>query len=65
MTDASKVALYSLVNWAFKHEFLFIDAQQSTPHLKSLGAEEVSRDTFLNLLDEAMKYPTLKGKWDL
>jgi len=65
MTDASKIALNSLVNWAINRQFQFIDAQQSTKHLKSMGAEEVDRDSFLNLLDEAMKYPTLKGKWDL
>ncbi len=61
MTDASKIALNSLVNWTLNHQFQFIDAQQSTNHLKSLGAEEVGRETFLNLLDEAMKYPTLQG----
>jgi leucyl/phenylalanyl-tRNA--protein transferase len=65
MRDASKVALQSLTDWSVKHEFLFIDAQQSTAHLKSLGAEDIEREVFLKLLKEALKFPTLKGKWDI
>jgi leucyl/phenylalanyl-tRNA---protein transferase len=63
MRDASKVAFQSLVDWTVRHDFLFIDAQQSTSHLKSLGAEEIEREEFLKLLQEALKYPTIKGKW--
>jgi leucyl/phenylalanyl-tRNA--protein transferase len=65
MRDASKVALHALVNWALKHEFHFIDTQQSTAHLKSLGAEEISRNRFLVLLDEALKHETIRGRWGL
>jgi leucyl/phenylalanyl-tRNA--protein transferase len=64
-TDASKIALSALVKWALDHEFHFIDAQQSTSHLKSMGAEEVHRTEFLDLLNEATKFPTLRGKWRL
>lgn len=64
MADASKVALLSLVNWCLRHKFMFIDAQQSTPHLKSMGAEEMTRNNFLCLLKDALKFPTLKGKWN-
>jgi len=65
MSDASKIALYYLVDWVRKNHFLFIDAQQSTAHLKSMGAEEISRDRFLKLLAAALKYPTVKGKWSI
>jgi leucyl/phenylalanyl-tRNA--protein transferase len=65
MRDASKVALQSLVSWSVRNDFLFIDAQQSTSHLKSLGAEEIDREEFLKLLKEALKFPTLKGNWIL
>jgi len=65
MRDASKVALYSLVTWAIKHDFHFIDAQQSSTHLKSLGAEEIERDVFLNMLKKALRHETLKGKWNV
>lgn len=61
--DASKVALYSLVEKAKEWDFLFIDAQQETDHLKSLGAKPVAREKFLTLLDEAMKHPTKQGIW--
>jgi len=63
MADASKVALHSLADWAIRNKFMFIDAQQSTAHLKSMGAEEMARDDFLSLLKDALKFPTLKGKW--
>jgi leucyl/phenylalanyl-tRNA--protein transferase len=62
-TDASKIALAGLVRWSLDHEFHFIDAQQSTSHLKSMGAEEINRNDFLELLAEAIKLPTLRGKW--
>jgi leucyl/phenylalanyl-tRNA--protein transferase len=63
MPDASKVAMFHLVEWVKDHNFSFIDAQQPTAHLKSLGAEEIPRKRFLVMLDKALKYPTLKGKW--
>ena len=44
--------------------FSFIDAQQSTSHLKSLGAEEMSSNEFLEMLKDALKFPTMKGKWN-
>jgi leucyl/phenylalanyl-tRNA--protein transferase len=64
-TDASKIALAALVKWSIDHDFHFIDAQQSTSHLKSLGAEEIPREEFLGMLCEAIKFPTLKGFWRL
>jgi leucyl/phenylalanyl-tRNA--protein transferase len=61
--DVSKVALYHLVDFARKHGFSLIDAQQSTPHLQRLGAEEVPRDQFLDLLRQALSEVTLLGSW--
>lgn len=63
--DASKVALYYLVQVAIDWKFMFIDAQQSTSHLKSLGAEEITRKKFLELLKISLEHETRKGKWDL
>lgn len=62
-TDASKVAFYHLVQFAHKHNFAFIDAQQNTGHLKSLGAEEIVRKDFLKMLEKALQNKTLRGKW--
>ena len=63
--DASKVALYYLVGLAVKWDFHFIDAQQSTAHLKSLGAEDMPRHEFLKLLVKSLEYPSIQGKWDI
>ena len=52
--DASKVALYHLVEFARKNQFDCIDAQQSTDHLKSLGAIELNRTEFLVLIQRTI-----------
>ena len=64
-TDASKVALYHLVQFALKHNFLFIDTQQPTEHLRSLGAETIPRKDFLKMLKTALEKETLRGKWTI
>jgi leucyl/phenylalanyl-tRNA---protein transferase len=61
--DASKVALSALVERCLEWDFHFIDAQQRTEHLRSLGARPVPRTTFLKMLAGALEYPTLSGKW--
>ena len=63
MTDASKVALYYLVERLKEWKFHFIDAQQSTPHLKMMGAEEITRKEYLRILKISLGQPTIKGKW--
>ncbi|MDD3875168.1 MAG: leucyl/phenylalanyl-tRNA--protein transferase [Bacteroidales bacterium] len=63
-SDASKIALYHLVQKLLKWNFHFIDCQQNTNHLKSLGANEVERDYFLNLLKNALKTDSLVGNWN-
>ncbi len=65
MNNASKVAFYHLVNVLKKWNFHFIDAQQPTSHLISLGAQEIERKKYLTLLEEASKFPTYKGKWNI
>ncbi|HNV50938.1 MAG TPA: leucyl/phenylalanyl-tRNA--protein transferase [Bacteroidales bacterium] len=61
--DASKVALAFLVEKLLGWHFHFIDAQQETAHMISLGGELIDIDNFLNLLKNALSYPTLKGNW--
>ena len=50
-TDASKIALAHLAGWLREHAFGVIDCQMNTPHLASLGAREISRGEFSELLD--------------
>jgi leucyl/phenylalanyl-tRNA--protein transferase len=61
--DASKVALYYLVEKLVSWDFDLIDAQQSTSHLKSLGAEEISRKRFLEILKASLEKETIRGSW--
>ncbi|WP_347839912.1 leucyl/phenylalanyl-tRNA--protein transferase [uncultured Draconibacterium sp.] len=62
-TDASKFAFFHLVQFALKNNFAFIDAQQPTDHLASLGAQPIPRKDFLEMLDKALRHDTLRGKW--
>lgn len=57
-TDSSKVALVFLVE-KLKHQgFLLLDAQFLTPHLQSLGALTISREEYLQLLEQALTVDT-------
>jgi leucyl/phenylalanyl-tRNA--protein transferase len=53
-TDASKVALLALVEWLRETEASLLDVQWMTPHLRSLGAVEVSRREYLERLAPAV-----------
>ena len=64
-SNASKVAFAKLVEFLLTHEFDFIDCQMKTPHLVSLGAHEVPRSLFLDMLQETLQRPTLRGRWTL
>ena len=52
--DASKVALYHLVQRLRARDFRLLDVQHTTPHLIRLGAVEVPRRTYLALLRQAL-----------
>jgi leucyl/phenylalanyl-tRNA---protein transferase len=55
VTDASKVALASLVERLRAKGFHLLDVQWVTPHLERFGAEEVSRAAYLRLLERALE----------
>lgn len=63
-TNASKVALATLVQQLITWDFHMIDAQVTTEHLIRLGAKEIPRHIFLKRLQAALRYPTQKGSWD-
>jgi leucyl/phenylalanyl-tRNA--protein transferase len=52
--DASKVALYHLVERLRAHAFTLLEVQFLTPHLASLGAVEISRSEYLRRLKRAV-----------
>jgi leucyl/phenylalanyl-tRNA--protein transferase len=53
-TDASKVALVSLVDWLGESGATLLDVQWTTPHLVSVGAVDVAREQYLELLAAAI-----------
>lgn len=55
VTDASKVALASLVERLRARRFRLLDVQWVTPHLERFGAEEVPRARYLRLLKAALE----------
>ncbi len=63
-SDASKAAYYILVQHLKRWGYSFVDCQVPTPHLKSLGAHEVSRDEFLARLYE-VRFHTLEHSWEI
>ncbi|MBO0732063.1 MAG: hypothetical protein J2P57_22575, partial [Acidimicrobiaceae bacterium] len=56
-TDASKVALVSLVSLLRSEGAALLDVQWATPHLRSLGAVAVPRARYHELLAEALERP--------
>jgi len=63
MPNASKVALKFLVDTLIDNGYDFIDCQVETPHLISLGARLIDRDSFLDQLEESIQRPTKIGSW--
>ncbi|HEX5628222.1 MAG TPA: leucyl/phenylalanyl-tRNA--protein transferase, partial [Usitatibacteraceae bacterium] len=62
-TDASKVALVKLVERVTALGVRVIDCQQATRHLASLGAREIPRSAFAQLLAESIQYPPTGCRW--
>jgi leucyl/phenylalanyl-tRNA---protein transferase len=62
-TDASKVALVWLARQLQRWEFRLIDCQLPSPHLVSLGAEEIRRSDFLDHLGVALRQTQRQSPW--
>ncbi len=62
-TDASKVALCTLVDFLKNRGFPLIDCQMHTPLLASLGAREIPRRAFLRRLLTLVNYAEPPGIW--
>lgn len=50
--NASKVAFIYLVNYLSQKDYRLLDCQVYNPHLASLGAREISRNEFMDILQE-------------
>ncbi|MBX2990861.1 MAG: leucyl/phenylalanyl-tRNA--protein transferase [Bacteroidetes bacterium] len=63
LKNASKVALFHLVERMKAGKFILLDSQYMTEHLRSLGAIEIPRSTYLNLLSKALAIETKFSDW--
>ncbi|WP_246745065.1 leucyl/phenylalanyl-tRNA--protein transferase [Thiospirochaeta perfilievii] len=62
-SNSSKYGFITLALFLEEKGFKFIDCQQETQHLMSLGAKSVKRDNFYKLLNESLNFSTYKGNW--
>jgi leucyl/phenylalanyl-tRNA--protein transferase len=61
--EASKIALYHLVERLKEWKFPLIDCQVTNQHLLSLGAEEMPRKAFLKQVIKDREKPGREEKW--
>lgn len=57
VTDASKVALCALVERLRERDFMLLDTQWQTDHLRQFGVVEIPRHHYLRLLARAVQLP--------
>ena len=62
-SNSSKLALAALVSFCKAHQVKWIDCQQKTSHLASLGACEISRQEFLEHLAQAKRQPPMQWQY--
>ena len=63
-SDASKIALVALANHLKKQYFDLIDCQVTTTHLLNMGACEISRNSFLDIINKSVKRKNFKNIWN-
>ncbi len=63
--DASKVALVALATQLWRWDFALIDCQVTTDHLLSMGAADIPRTAFLQLLERYCPQPGQPSPWRL
>ena len=63
VTNASKVALFELVEKLSSWNFEIIDAQVYTNHLESLGGEMIPRREYIHILEKALLIEDVIGSW--
>jgi leucyl/phenylalanyl-tRNA---protein transferase len=62
-SNASKLALYALVQICLHRSIRFIDCQFHTNHLARFGAREIPRGEYLQLLLESQRTPAPPTTW--
>jgi leucyl/phenylalanyl-tRNA--protein transferase len=64
VSNASKAAFITLVRTLKEKGCTMIDSQVYTAHMESLGATDIPRKEYLDLLGEALEVETRRGNWD-
>jgi len=62
-SNASKAAFIVLAHNLVNLGFDLIDSQVHTDHMESLGAFEMDRDIFLEIVKKSVKRDSIKGNW--
>ena len=65
VSNASKVCLVYLTDLCRKAGVRLIDCQVYTQHLESMGAEEITREQYLETLKNLISSPKSVIDWDL
>jgi leucyl/phenylalanyl-tRNA--protein transferase len=61
VSDASRVALCVLVQHLELWGFAMLDVQQATPHCSALGAVDIPRADYLDVLKTGLEAPAIFG----
>ena len=61
--NASKGALVKLCRDLEVRGFDFVDCQQDTPHLRTMGAVTIPRSEYLARLSRALQHPSIHRSW--
>lgn len=64
VSNASKIALVALCTWLKSQDIDWIDCQQETEHLASMGATPLDKTLFLDGIASRIKFPAPDWKWD-
>jgi leucyl/phenylalanyl-tRNA--protein transferase len=65
VSNASKVALIKLIEFLKINNFHFLDAQVFTEHVATMGAREIPRTKFMQLLNNGLSVANENMKWNL
>jgi leucyl/phenylalanyl-tRNA--protein transferase len=61
--NASKVALVRFSRLMAERGLELLDCQVYSPHLETLGARQITREEFMELLQTCLNHRTLRGSW--
>jgi leucyl/phenylalanyl-tRNA--protein transferase len=63
ISDASKVALAALCTQLRAWQFSLLDCQVSNAHLRRMGASEIGRERYLEILERSLRRNGFRGPW--